>query len=296
MTEATHQMPDTPNGSFALERPNQQRVQENRELQEIAVTTLTDSKRQRVCEEWNDTTRAYPQRGVHELFEVRRALAALPTTRLINGYGPTESTTFTCCYPIPRELSDRVASIPIGRPIGNTRVYVLDDRLEPVPIGVPGELYVGGDGLARGYRHRPELTAERFIAADAMIGRAFRKVFKRLVCNVCVRTGWTLPASVRSFYVLEIYIRALRNYSPRVFDGRAVYFKCMTQSSHDQERWKNLMKDGLEAYEVPGDHMQVVNKEHAAPWAERLKFCISKIQTPLILSHIAYFTDKLSAI
>ena len=130
---------------------------------------------------------------------------------------------------------------------------------------------------------------------DAMIGRGVREVFKRLVCNVYVRAGWTLPASVRSFYVLEIYIRALRNYSPRVFDGRAVYFKCMTQSSHDQERWKNLMKDGLEAYEAPGDHMQVVDKEHAAPWAERLKFCISKIQTPL-LSHIAYFTDKLSAI
>ena len=114
---------------------------------------------------------------------------------------------------------------------------------------------------------------------DAMIGRAARRVFKRLVCNVCLRAGWTLPASVRSFYVLEIYIRALRNYSPRVFDGRAVYFKCMTQSSHDQERWKNLMKDGLEAYEVPGDHMQVINKEHAAAWAERLKFCIARTKT-----------------
>ena len=71
---------------------------------------------------------------------VRRALAALPATRLVNGYGPTESTTFACCYAIPRELPEGLPSIPIGRPIGNTRVYVLNEQLEPVPVGVPGEL------------------------------------------------------------------------------------------------------------------------------------------------------------
>ena len=61
---------------------------------------------------------------------------------------------------------------------------------------------------------------------------AVRSGFKRLVCNVCLRTGWTLPASVRSFYIVEIvYRRAMRNYSPRAFDGKAVYFKCMAQSN-----------------------------------------------------------------
>jgi amino acid adenylation domain-containing protein len=94
---------------------------------------------------------------------VRRALGWLPTTQIINGYGPTESTTFTCCYPVPRHLPPAVSSIPLGRPIANTEVFVLDPYLRPVPIGVPGELYVGGDGLARGYHKRPELTAERFI-------------------------------------------------------------------------------------------------------------------------------------
>jgi hypothetical protein len=94
---------------------------------------------------------------------VRRGLALLPGTRIVNGYGPTESTTFTCCYEVPRELGEGTASIPIGRPIGNTRVYVLDGEMEPVPIGVTGELYVGGDGLARGYLRRPDLTAEKFV-------------------------------------------------------------------------------------------------------------------------------------
>jgi amino acid adenylation domain-containing protein len=95
---------------------------------------------------------------------VKRALELLPTTEIVNGYGPTEATTFTCCYPIPRDLSDSAGSIPIGRPIGNTEVYVLDRNQQPVPVGVPGELYIGGAGLARGYLHRPELTAEKFVA------------------------------------------------------------------------------------------------------------------------------------
>ena len=94
---------------------------------------------------------------------VRRALGLLPVTQVINGYGPTESTTFTCCYAIPHRLDENISSIPIGRPIANTEVYLLDSHLSPVPIGLPGELYVGGDGLARGYLNRPELTAEKFI-------------------------------------------------------------------------------------------------------------------------------------
>ena len=93
---------------------------------------------------------------------VRRALELLPNTQIINGYGPTESTTFTCCYPIPKKISNAIRSIPIGRPIGNTEVYLLDSCLQPVPIGTHGELYIGGDGLARGYLNGTELTAEKF--------------------------------------------------------------------------------------------------------------------------------------
>jgi thioesterase domain-containing protein len=80
--------------------------------------------------------------------------------RLINGYGPTENTTFTCCHQVK---SGGNRSIPIGRPLANTQVYVLDANYQPVPIGARGELYVGGDGLARGYLNRPDQTAEKFI-------------------------------------------------------------------------------------------------------------------------------------
>lgn len=83
--------------------------------------------------------------------------------RLINGYGPTENATFTTTHVVTRASAAR-ASVPIGRPIGNTSVYVLDARKSPVPVGIPGEIWTGGDGVARGYFNRPELTAERFIA------------------------------------------------------------------------------------------------------------------------------------
>ena len=83
--------------------------------------------------------------------------------RLINGYGPTENTTFTCCG-VFDEASQVGASVPIGRPIAGTTVYILDKQGEPVPPGVAGELHAGGDGLARGYLNAPELTQGKFVA------------------------------------------------------------------------------------------------------------------------------------
>ena len=85
-----------------------------------------------------------------------------PDTLLVNEYGPTETVVGCCVYQVPggEQLS---GSIPIGRAIANTQLYVLDRHLQPVPIGVVGELHIGGLGLARGYLNRPDLTAEKFI-------------------------------------------------------------------------------------------------------------------------------------
>lgn len=83
-----------------------------------------------------------------------------PTTRLFNHYGPTETTTGCVVY----EICDNIEGpVPIGKPIANTQIYILNAYRSPAPVGVVGEIYIGGDGVAAGYWNRPELTAQRFV-------------------------------------------------------------------------------------------------------------------------------------
>src|SRR5262249_24843293 len=93
---------------------------------------------------------------------IERARRFLPATALVKGYGPTENTTFSCCYSIPERIDPAAASIPMGRPIAHSRARILDAAGKLSPAGAVGEIFVGGDGLARGYRNLPEATAEAF--------------------------------------------------------------------------------------------------------------------------------------
>jgi amino acid adenylation domain-containing protein len=93
---------------------------------------------------------------------VREVLRNGAPERLLHVYGPTESTTFATWHLI-QHVPEDATTVPIGRPLSNTTVYLLDRHLNPVPVGVPGEIFLGGDGLARGYWKRPELTAEKFV-------------------------------------------------------------------------------------------------------------------------------------
>jgi aspartate racemase len=107
---------------------------------------------------------------------VMKAARQLPDTQIINGYGPTENTTFTCCYRVPKNWQGG-NSVPIGRPISNTRVYILDRFHHPVPTGLPGELYVAGEGLAHGYASQNDLTSAKFAASpfpETEPGRLYR--------------------------------------------------------------------------------------------------------------------------
>ena len=92
---------------------------------------------------------------------------------LWNMYGPTETTIWSAVFPV---VSGE-GSVPVGRPISNTQIYILDERMHPVPVGVPGHLHIGGDGLARGYLKRPELTAEKFVDdpfSEAKSGKIYK--------------------------------------------------------------------------------------------------------------------------
>jgi thioesterase domain-containing protein len=107
---------------------------------------------------------------------VARVLSSHAPQHLLNGYGPTESTTFTTTYEIAAVREDG-SSIPIGRPISNTQVYILDAQGEPAPVGVVGELYIGGAGVALGYLNRPELTAEKFVT-DPFSGEPGARMYR----------------------------------------------------------------------------------------------------------------------
>ncbi len=110
----------------------------------------------------------------NEKYEFFRSLCG-PETRLINAYGLTEAT-IDSTYWEPRDGESLIAGrfVPIGRPLENTKIYVLDKRLEPMPVGVPGELCVGGVAVAQGYLNRPELNAEKFVPSPLGDGLLYR--------------------------------------------------------------------------------------------------------------------------
>jgi amino acid adenylation domain-containing protein len=107
---------------------------------------------------------------------VSQVTTRLPSVRMINGYGPTEGTTFTCCHTFEAGKA-APDPVPIGRPISNTRIYILDGDMKRVPIGEAGELFIAGDGLARGYLNNPDLTAQKFVKVDlgdGLVERCYR--------------------------------------------------------------------------------------------------------------------------
>jgi amino acid adenylation domain-containing protein len=150
---------------------------ENRSLVKITPAHLELLSQQLSTEEAASVTKTFVIGGEALLAEnltLWREFA--PTTRLINEYGPTETVVGCCVYEV-RPEDPRTGPVAIGRPIANTQLYILDGNLQPVPVGVKGDLYIGGAGVARGYLNRPDLTQQKFIS-DPFSGKSGARLYK----------------------------------------------------------------------------------------------------------------------
>ena len=204
-----------------------------------------------------------------------KALRALPGCRLINGYGPTENTTFSCCYTVPRDYNG-AGALPIGRPIRQTEALILDESLRPVAVGTEGELYVGGMGVALGYLNRPELTAERFIPhplnpnSSSLVYKTGDRVRMRADGNVEFLGRLDRQVKINGKRVeldeIEARIRATGLVQdaavvcpPGTVGHRVIiaFVTAATKDSVDVERLRRVLRDDLPDFMVPSSINQL---------------------------------------
>ena len=152
----------------------------------------------------------------------REVLAAAKPRQLLNLYGPTETTVLVTWFHVDK-VEQEVASLPIGAPVANTEVYILDESAQPVPVQVAGEIYAGGDGLARGYLNRPDLTAASFVP-DAVSGKPGARLYRtgdrgkwRADGNIEFAGRVDNQVKVRGFRIELGEIEAVLNLHPAVF-------------------------------------------------------------------------------
>jgi aspartate racemase len=203
---------------------------------------------------------------------VLRALAELPDTTLINGYGPTETTTFATTFTIPRPFDPSARRVPIGRPLPNTQVYVLNELGQPQPIGVAGEIYIGGDGVALGYRGAGSLTAARFVP-DPFSGRPGARLYRtgdrgrwlpdgtldfieRCDRQVKIRGFRIEPGEIESVLVQHPSVREAFVTAPdeRAGERRLVAYVVL-QPSQTADELRRFLQDRLPDYMVPAQIM-----------------------------------------
>jgi len=196
-----------------------------------------------------------------------RCLEMLPQARLHNLYGPTEAAVDVTYWEC--RLDARQSRVPIGRPIANIRMYVLDGQRQPIPLGVAGELYIGGVGVARGYLNRPELTAERFIQ-DPFSQNPEARLYKtgdlgrwRTDGNIEYLGRNDHQVKIRGFRIELGEIEAQLNRHPQIReavvlaredrpgDRRLVAYLTSTDSAPNLEELRSQLKVLLPEYMVP---------------------------------------------
>ncbi|MFL6604095.1 MAG: amino acid adenylation domain-containing protein [Steroidobacteraceae bacterium] len=202
-----------------------------------------------------------------------KALRALPGCRLINGYGPTENTTFSCCYTVPKDYNG-TSALPIGKPIRQTEALILDESLRPVAVGTEGELYVGGAGVALGYLNRPELSAERFIPnplePSSTVYKTGDRVRMRADGNIEFLGRLDRQVKINGKRVELDEIEARIRATGLVQDAAVVcppgavgqrrivaFITPLTNNSVDAERLRHVLRDDLPDYMIPASITQL---------------------------------------
>ncbi|MFD0772351.1 amino acid adenylation domain-containing protein [Streptomonospora algeriensis] len=192
-----------------------------------------------------------------------RASTHVPQDSLVNGYGPTENTTFSCCYRIDRDLST-LRSAPIGRPVDGSGAVVVDADLKPVPVGVPGELAVTGHGLALGYLDDSRLTARRFVGLDSLGGvRAYLtgdrarllpdgsfEYLERLDRQVKVRGFRVEPGEVETELESHPSVRRAAAYAERIA-GTSTLRAAVEATGVDGHELRQWLQERVPGYLVP---------------------------------------------
>jgi amino acid adenylation domain-containing protein len=210
--------------------------------------------------------------GVEPLPELalHRMAETLPGLRILNGYGPTETSVYSTAYLDPQPLARQC---PIGGPLANTRLYLLDERLQPVPVGVAGEIYLGGAGVARGYLGRPGQTAERFVADPFVAGeRMYRTgdLGRRLPDGTISYAGRRdHQVKLRGFRVELGEIEAVLREQPGVREAAVLLdqngseprlvaaLACGVAPAHQPAEWREALSRQLPGYMIPAVFLEL---------------------------------------
>ncbi len=237
-----------------------------------------------------------------------------PNCRLFNHYGPTETTVGVTTFPIDQRseqapsfyggvISDSqtptLETVPIGRPIDNTQLYILDRHLKPVPMGVTGELYIGGAGVARGYLNRPELTAQRFINSPFNPQERLYKTGDRVRYlsdgNIEFLGRLDNQVKIHGFRIELGEIEATLLENPHISQAvvivkeeRLIAYIVPKKATSEQDKWREFLQTKLPDYMIPSNYVQL----KALPLTQNGKIDRHKLPDPKIQNKVEFVPPR----